>query len=847
MKKLVIVFAHVLSLILFIHGFFLLRIRLDDVNIKRPGIDRNCTSCKAPYNKLVWLVVDALRYDFVVTDGRYECSSEAYCHQGHMNFLTRLIAHGNTNAMAAYRFISEPPTTTNQRLKSMTTGCLPTFFDISSSFNAAPISEDNIIGQLHRSGKKLAFVGDMTWASLFPTQWSHSSTPLPCYNVMDLHTVDDGIISRFQDLVFGNRTHEWDVLVAHYLGIDHAGHTHGVQSPAMATKLAQIDNHIEHVVKELISKQSRDENTLLLVSGDHGQTLGGDHGGGGPEEVDSLLIAIDIGTLGLELSQWNDTVEFEAMKPLPVMPQVDLVPTVSALLGVPIPFGSLGCIDVSLLHLGQQHLTDQNWTTRVVQDNAVQVHDYINAYAASGSFSSTKLKEINMLFAAISESSNPVRIIQHMTRVVEIVRGEWTQFNQTSMAAGLLLMSFTLLYHLRGQKLVLLRDALAWKDAVTIGGGLFCTLGIFSFFYLLTEGTMITFALIASACSLGASSYYRSAEKKWSIAWALLTLIACALGLLMLGISHHSGHAMWQKLHADPTMEPSQGVFTGLDMYVVFLSTLWSIPGIIASCTALAVISSQCTRRAELHVLPFLGFGLLTWYKLLSFDSYFVFFYSKSVLTLVIPRLIYSLCTLHVLAWLVLGQKRRTLGIVPVFLLLIPLLSESPWSPLLTVLAVGEAVSSYYLLALSGAAPMGAGAVLALLQSHLFFSSGHLCEFAGLRYTAAFVGLSDYHLLSGVILMSIDTFGGMAAVFLGGVASYQGKKNDITSATLFWRACLCLAAMVSAAVQQRHLYIWALLEAVLKVEGYDYKSVTAPRFVFEACFLVVTDILALCF
>lgn len=27
------------------------------------------------------------------------------------------------------------------------------------------------------------------------------------------------------------------------------------------------------------------ENTLLLVMGDHGQTLNGDHGGGSPEEV----------------------------------------------------------------------------------------------------------------------------------------------------------------------------------------------------------------------------------------------------------------------------------------------------------------------------------------------------------------------------------------------------------------------------------------------------------------------------------------------------------------------------------------------------------------------------------
>lgn len=37
------------------------------------------------------------------------------------------------------------------------------------------------------------------------------------------------------------------------------------------------------------------EHTLLLVFGDHGQTVTGDHGGGTPEEVDSALFALHMG------------------------------------------------------------------------------------------------------------------------------------------------------------------------------------------------------------------------------------------------------------------------------------------------------------------------------------------------------------------------------------------------------------------------------------------------------------------------------------------------------------------------------------------------------------------------
>lgn len=39
------------------------------------------------------------------------------------------------------------------------------------------------------------------------------------------------------------------------------------------------------------------EHTLLLVFGDHGQTLTGEHGGGTPQETDSALLAVHLGAL----------------------------------------------------------------------------------------------------------------------------------------------------------------------------------------------------------------------------------------------------------------------------------------------------------------------------------------------------------------------------------------------------------------------------------------------------------------------------------------------------------------------------------------------------------------------
>lgn len=42
-------------------------------------------------------------------------------------------------------------------------------------------------------GKRVVFMGDDTWESLFPKKF-HRSLPFPSFNVKDLHTVDDGIL-----------------------------------------------------------------------------------------------------------------------------------------------------------------------------------------------------------------------------------------------------------------------------------------------------------------------------------------------------------------------------------------------------------------------------------------------------------------------------------------------------------------------------------------------------------------------------------------------------------------------------------------------------------------------------
>ena len=63
--------------------------------------------------------------------------------------------------------------------------------------------------------------------------------PYPSFNVKDLHTVDNGVISHLIPEI--QRT-DWDVIIAHFLGVDHCGHRYGPYHPAMTEKLTQMDD-----------------------------------------------------------------------------------------------------------------------------------------------------------------------------------------------------------------------------------------------------------------------------------------------------------------------------------------------------------------------------------------------------------------------------------------------------------------------------------------------------------------------------------------------------------------------------------------------------------------------------
>lgn len=307
------------------------------------------------FNKLVFVVIDALRSDFLY-------------HQevSHFHNLHKLINNGNAIGFTAY---SNPPTVTLPRLKGITTGSTPIFLDAilnvaedDSSSNLQ--DQDSIIWQFYHSKNmnKIKFYGDDTWLKLFGENTyfqDHDGTN--SFFVSDFVEVDHNVTRHIPH----NMAHkeEWDVLILHYLGLDHIGHKGGAHSLHMKPKHLEMDQ----IIKNLYD--SVDEDTLIVVLGDHGMNDLGNHGGSSSGETSSGLCFISkkFGSNGIMDNAFKQKVPVVEKnldyQYLNKATQIDLVPTLMALFGLPIPINNVGIIIPELLpwindkefHINENH------------------------------------------------------------------------------------------------------------------------------------------------------------------------------------------------------------------------------------------------------------------------------------------------------------------------------------------------------------------------------------------------------------------------------------------------------------------------------------------------------------
>ncbi|GAU16760.1 hypothetical protein TSUD_200030 [Trifolium subterraneum] len=853
-------FLHLIAILLFTTGFLLTRTELpyyshcSDVSQSPcfPSSPNN-DSCwtKPSVNRLVIIVLDALRFDFVAPSSFF---AESKPWMDKLQVLKNMSSSRPSSARI-FKAIADPPTTSLQRLKGLTTGGLPTFVDVGNSFGAPAIVEDNFINQLFQNGKKVVMMGDDTWTQLFPHHFERSY-PYPSFNVKDLHTVDNGCIEHLFPSLYKE---DWDVLIAHFLGVDHAGHIFGVDSTPMIEKLDQYNNHLERVIEVLESQSGPGglhENTLLVVMGDHGQTLNGDHGGGSAEEVETAMFAMSfkepLSSVPPEFDSYSCQIDL-----------LDFAVTMSALLGIPFPYGSIGRINPELYALGAGSWKSDASLKQPESDiwmksyanalciNTWQVKRYIDAYSASSAvgFSHDDLSQIASVYAEAenhwlhstkkllldkdnaSDALMPAlkwqidAYFKFLTTVAELARSKWTEFDLNMMGTGIGIMLMSLIF----QVFVILRETKQHgvNSSSSSGNSLITTSSTFTLFllgirscsllsnsYILEEGKVANFLLSTSGIVALRQSVIKEKLLIESIGFLLLSTL-CRFAIEV-GLSKQAATSAFMKdysswignIASDLPVWDYTAKF--IPMLVLILLAFWLYK---------ATKHSFFDWPWKYVILgTILSYMLIVVHWITGIDGFGVALMPESIGRSYIPRIVYAIA---------LGQ----------LLLLGP------------IIAVASIVGGYCITRLDNieGSKDRPGKNFSIMQWSLFatcvfFCSGHWCAFDGLRYGAAFIGFEEFMLVRQAILLAIDTYGFSIILPVFGLpflvaTKYQdnlGKHFLFTQLSQMYTAYGLITAVVTTftilcvTIQRRHLMVWGLF---------------APKFVFDVVELILTDVL----
>lgn len=369
-KKLsVLTILQLVSVFIFCAGFFPQKNVLNgDAHFE---IERDLQLRSKPvFKKLVVIVIDALRSDFLYDDSISK-----------FHFVHSKLNSGEAWGFTAY---SSPPTVTLPRLKGITTGSTPNFLDailnVAEDDTSSNVKDqDSWPRQFHENGYRLRFFGDDTWLKLFPSTIFDEYEGTNSFFVSDFEQVDLNVTRHLDKQL--NEKKEWDVLILHYLGLDHIGHKFGPFSQFMPAKHREMDNVIKKLYNDL------DDDTLMVIMGDHGMNNVGNHGGSSAGETHAGLVFMSKKLPRYDLPERQKGVQLPIKQKdgeendyeyLSAIQQMDLVPTFATLFNVPVPKNSVGIIIPDFLQL-----LDKKMGNIKLRENYRQLAELSNGYPST--------------------------------------------------------------------------------------------------------------------------------------------------------------------------------------------------------------------------------------------------------------------------------------------------------------------------------------------------------------------------------------------------------------------------------------------------------------------------------
>jgi hypothetical protein len=367
-------------------------------------------------SKVIMLVIDGLRYDYLFKDE--EVPQKELYKLERFHLFHELFEKSPENIVVCKTF-ADTPTSTVQKIPSIVTGTMAPKVNVIMAFGALPIKEDNLMRQAHLAGQKPYFSGDSLWNGYFPNDLI-DTTETRDFDIKNPN-VDDASFEFIEQVV--KKKKDWNLIIGHLLAVDHMGHAYGLGDQRMAEGIKGMDKLLRKVINLM------DDDTTLMIVGDHGMDFSGEHGRDSPGETNTVIVGYS--KKGFQKYKQNNLHDImrSINETTKLVKQEDFTPTISMLLGLPIPFSNMGQVLSDMYPVGSfpqlESCPESSFEAQLLRDNYIntlQIRKYFKENQQQNHlFKAEDLHYIKKLFQEIESDYQEIQeIIQNPGKCSQI-------------------------------------------------------------------------------------------------------------------------------------------------------------------------------------------------------------------------------------------------------------------------------------------------------------------------------------------------------------------------------------------------------------------------------------------
>lgn len=324
-------------------------------------------------DRLVVVIIDGLSYE--------DCLK--------MSYVKKYSPFGSFGSMRVLE-----PTLSMTSWATITTGAPPgihSMTDPSPDFRKNYPLIENFVSMARRRTLTTAIFGYKYWELSYSEFADILYTKDFAKDDSDIVTIDDDIMSNALSFLRNRRP---ELTIIHLPGLDRTSHRYGKKDRQFAIHLEKVDSLINAFLRSAMTA-----NTYAIIMSDHGHIETGGHGGGESEVITAPVFL------------FGPDVVPDGMKNF-ILRQVDICPTVCALLGLPFPYFNQGSFASELFSFPSYLKCDK------ASKNVLQKSIFYSAYVSRLGQSVPKIFNAAAALAEI-ESASPAPHYQKRLASIE--------------------------------------------------------------------------------------------------------------------------------------------------------------------------------------------------------------------------------------------------------------------------------------------------------------------------------------------------------------------------------------------------------------------------------------------